>query len=58
MTEQQTPVMTPPAAPPAAPTGPKKKRKGRGKTIAGILIVAAIAIAPKTGVRRGPSKSA
>ena len=45
MTEQQTPVMTPPAAPPAAPTGPKKKRKGRGKTIAGILIVAAIAIA-------------
>ena len=41
MTEQQTPVMTPPAAPPAAPTGPKKKRK----TIAGILIVAAIAIA-------------
>lgn len=35
----------PPAAPPAAPTGPKKKRKGRGKTIAGILIVAAIAIA-------------
>ena len=33
------------AAPPAAPTGPKKKRKGRGKTIAGILIVAAIAIA-------------
>lgn len=37
--------MTPPAAPPAAPTGPKKKRKGRGKTIAGILIVAAIAIA-------------
>ena len=41
MTEQQTPVMTPPAA----PTGPKKKRKGRGKTIAGILIVAAIAIA-------------
>ena len=26
-------------------TGPKKKRKGRGKTIAGILIVAAIAIA-------------
>ena len=45
MTEQQTPVMTPPAAPPAAPTGPKKQRKGRGKTIAGILIVAAIAIA-------------
>lgn len=45
MTEQQTPMMTPPAAPPAAPTGPKKKRKGRGKTIAGILIVAAIAIA-------------
>ena len=45
MTEQQTPVMTPPAAPPAAPTGPKKKRKGRGKTIAGIIIVAAIAIA-------------
>ena len=45
MTEQQTPVMTPPAAPPTAPTGPKKKRKGRGKTIAGILIVAAIAIA-------------
>lgn len=45
MTEQQTPVMTPPAAPPAAPTGPKKKRKGQGKTIAGILIVAAIAIA-------------
>ena len=45
MTEQQTPVLTPPAAPPAAPTGPKKKRKGRGKTIAGILIVAAIAIA-------------
>ena len=45
MTEQQTPVMTPPAAPPAAPTGPKKNRKGRGKTIAGILIVAAIAIA-------------
>ena len=45
MTEQQPPVMTPPAAPPAAPTGPKKKRKGRGKTIAGILIVAAIAIA-------------
>ena len=45
MTEQQTPVMTPPAAPPAAPTWPKKKRKGRGKTIAGILIVAAIAIA-------------
>ena len=45
MTEQQTPVMTPPAAPPAAPTGPKKKRKGRGKTIAGILMVAAIAIA-------------
>ena len=45
MTEQQTPVMTPPAAPPAAPTGPKKKRKGRGKTIAGILFVAAIAIA-------------
>ena len=45
MTEHQTPVMTPPAAPPAAPTGPKKKRKGRGKTIAGILIVAAIAIA-------------
>ncbi len=45
MTEQQTPVMTPPAAPPAAPTGPKKKRKGRGKTTAGILIVAAIAIA-------------
>ena len=45
MTEQQTPVMTPPAAPPAAPTGPKKIRKGRGKTIAGILIVAAIAIA-------------
>ena len=45
MTEQQTPVMTPPAAPPAAPTGPKKKRQGRGKTIAGILIVAAIAIA-------------
>ena len=45
MTEQQTPVMTPPAASPAAPTGPKKKRKGRGKTIAGILIVAAIAIA-------------
>lgn len=45
MTEQQTPVMTPPAAPPAAPTGPKKKRKGRGKTIAEILIVAAIAIA-------------
>ena len=45
MTEQQTPVMTPPAAPPAAPTGPKKKRKGRGKTIAGTLIVAAIAIA-------------
>ena len=45
MTEQQTPVMTPPVAPPAAPTGPKKKRKGRGKTIAGILIVAAIAIA-------------
>ena len=45
MTEQQTPVMTPPAAPPAAPTGPKKTRKGRGKTIAGILIVAAIAIA-------------
>ena len=45
MTEQQTPVMTPPAAPPAAPTGPKKKRKGRGKTIAGILSVAAIAIA-------------
>lgn len=45
MTEQQTPVMPPPAAPPAAPTGPKKKRKGRGKTIAGILIVAAIAIA-------------
>ena len=45
MTEQQTPVMTPPAAPPAAPTGPKKKRKGRGKMIAGILIVAAIAIA-------------
>lgn len=45
MTEQQTPVMTPPAAPPAAPTGPKKKRKGRGKTIAGILIVAAIAVA-------------
>ena len=45
MTEQQTPVMTPPAAPPAAATGPKKKRKGRGKTIAGILIVAAIAIA-------------
>lgn len=45
MTKQQTPVMTPPAAPPAAPTGPKKKRKGRGKTIAGILIVAAIAIA-------------
>ena len=45
MTEQQTPVMTPPAAPPAAPTGPKKKRKGRGKTIAGILIVAANAIA-------------
>ena len=43
--EQQTPVMPPPAAPPAAPTGPKKKRKGRGKTIAGILIVAAIAIA-------------
>ena len=45
MTEQQTPVMTPPAAPPAAPTGPQKQRKGRGKTIAGILIVAAIAIA-------------
>ncbi len=46
MTEQQTPVMTPPAAPPRPPlTGPKKKRKGRGKTIAGILIVAAIAIA-------------
>ena len=45
MTEQQPPVMPPPAAPPAAPTGPKKKRKGRGKTIAGILIVAAIAIA-------------
>ena len=45
MTEQQTPVMTPPAAPPAAPTGPKQTRKGRGKTIAGILIVAAIAIA-------------
>ena len=34
-----------PGRPPAAPTGPKKKRKGRGKTIAGILIVAAIAIA-------------
>ena len=45
MTEQQTPVMTPPAAPPAAPTGPKRKRKGRCNTIAGILIVAAIAIA-------------
>ena len=45
MAEQQTPVMSPPAAPPAAPTGPKKKRKGRGKTLAGILIVAAIAIA-------------
>ena len=45
MTEQQTPVMTPPAAPPALAFLLRPSRGGRGKTIAGILIVAAIAIA-------------
>ena len=44
MTEQQTPVLTPPVQP-AAPKGPKKKRKGRGKTIAGIIVAAAVAVA-------------
>ena len=44
MTEQQTPVLTPPVQP-TAPKGPKKKHKGRGKTIAGIIVAAAVAIA-------------
>ena len=45
MSEQQTPVMTPPAAPAPAPTGPRKKRRGHGKTIAGIVIAAVVAVA-------------
>lgn len=51
MTDQQTPVLerpvqdkTPPAAS-AGPKGPKKKQRGRGKMIAGILIAAAVIIA-------------
>ena len=44
MSEQQTPVMTPPAAPAPAPTGPRKKRKGHGKTIAGIVVAAVVAV--------------
>lgn len=51
MTDQQTPVLerpvqdkTPPAAS-AGPKGPKKKQRGRGKMIVGILIAAAIIIA-------------
>ena len=42
--KQQTPVLTPPVQP-TAPKGPKKKHKGRGKTIAGIIVAAAVAIA-------------
>ena len=50
MTDQQTPVMeqtVQPGSPaPAAPKGPKKKkRRGKGKLIAGILVTAAVVIA-------------
>ena len=46
MTEQQTQSMTRPAAPPARPYWAEEETQGRGQErIAGILIVAAIAIA-------------
>ncbi|MBM6885347.1 efflux RND transporter periplasmic adaptor subunit [Pseudoflavonifractor phocaeensis] len=50
MTDQQTPVMeqtVQPGSPaPAAPKGPKKKkRRGKGKLIAGILVTAAVVVA-------------
>ena len=49
MTDQQTPVIEQAVqtsvAVPTAPKGPKKKRRGKGKMIAGILIVAAVIIA-------------
>ena len=48
MSQQQTPVMdqaVQPAATPAAPKGPKKKRRGKGKMIAGILVTVAVIIA-------------
>ena len=49
MTQEQTPVMeqTPqtPGVTPAIPKGAKKKRRGKGKLIAGILVLAAVVIA-------------
>ena len=49
MAQQQTPVMeqVPQAggSTPATPKGPKKKRRGKGKMIAGILILAAVIVA-------------
>ena len=49
MTDQQTPVIEQAVqtsvAVPTAPKEPKKKRRGKGKMIAGILIVAAVIIA-------------
>ena len=50
MTDQQTPVMEQPVQPstlaPATPKGPKKKkRRGKGALIAGILVTAAVVIA-------------
>ena len=48
MSQQQTPVMdqaVQPAATPAAPKGPKKKRRGKGKMITGILVTVAVIIA-------------
>ena len=49
MAQQQTPVMeqVPQAggSTPATPKGPKKKRRGKGKMSAGILILAAVIVA-------------
>ena len=49
MSQQQTPVIEQAVQTggvvPAAPKGPKKKRRGKGKMIAGILVTAAVVIA-------------
>ena len=49
MTQQQTPAAEAPVqtrtTPPATPTGPKKKRKGRWKTVLALIIAAAVVAA-------------
>ena len=50
MAQQQTPVMeqapqTAAGSTPAVPKGPKKKRRGKGKMIVGLLVLAAVIVA-------------